>query len=112
MEKMSLAAWVGSKHSVADSNVILLDAIAEISPEPVLLPCDRGLLKDASTGFGFRKLSRNYAGNLTAQKRDVARSRIPNDLGIQIEISMHDSVPYRNDLSPRHFRMTFSQLHR
>lgn len=37
---------------------------------------------------------------------------IPKDLPIQIEICVHDPVPHRDDLSPRHVRMALSQINR
>lgn len=49
---------------------------------------------------------------MAAEFGNVVGGRIPEDLPIQIEISVYDPVPYRDDLSPRHFRVAFSQLNR
>ena len=67
-------------------------------------------MSDNVSRFRFRKLRFEDAENPPAKFRYVAGSRIPEDLPIQIKICMHDPVPYRHDLPPRHFRVALSRF--
>ncbi len=44
--------------------------------------------------------------------RNFAIRSVPEDLPIQIEIRMHNPVPHRHDLPPRHFWVSLSQFNR
>ena len=67
-------------------------------------------MREASICSRLWKFRCEDVENPSAQFRNVVDSCIPKDLPVQIKVGMYDSVPHRNNLSPRHFRVVIFQL--
>ena len=66
-------------------------------------------VRNRSTGV-LRKFSAEDCDNLLAHLGDVLPGSIPENLHVEVEISMHDSVSYSDNLTPGQIRVTILQL--